>query len=110
MFTPADTIRATCAEAKAAALALPTNNAPSKDIYIIEGFVQKDGYNATVSRGQQIFWIADTENGGKVFESYYCNVPNGQAVQIGQKVRLTGQIMKYNTTPEMKNGDVEIVE
>jgi len=107
---PADTIHATCAEAKAAALALPSNNTPSKDIYVVEGYVQSEGYNATVSRGQQIFWIADTPTGGKVFESYYCNVPNGEAVQVGQKVRLTGPIMKYNTIAEMKNGDVEVIE
>jgi len=105
-----DTIIATCEEAKAAALALPNNNEPTKDIYIITGYVQNDGYSATVSRDQQTFWIADTETGGKVFEAYWCNVPNGQAVQVGQKVKLTGPIMKYNTTAEMKNGDVEIVE
>ena len=109
-FPPIVTIHATCAEAKAAALALPGNNVPSNEIYVVEGYVQSEGYNATVSRGQQIFWIADTPTGGKVFEAYYCNVPNGQAVQIGQKVRLTGNIMKYNTTAEMKNGDVEVIE
>ena len=107
---PADTIRATCAEAKAAALALPNNNEPGKDIYIIEGYVQKDGYNASVSHGQQIFWVDDTKEGSKVFEAYYCNVPNGEAVPVGAKVRLTGNIMKYNTTAEMKNGNVEILE
>lgn len=106
---PADTIYATCEEAKAAALALTENNVPTKDIYIIEGYVQQEGYNASVSRNQQIFWIADTQNGGKVFEAYYCNVPNGEAVPVGAKVRLKGNIMKYNTTPEMKNGDVEII-
>lgn len=107
---PADTIYATCAEAKAAALALPENNVATKDIYVIEGYVQSEGYKAEVSRGQQIFWIDDVQAGKKVFESYYCNVPNGEAVQVGQKVRLTGPIMKYNTTAEMKNGNVEIIE
>lgn len=109
-FKPGDTIYATCAEAKAIAFALPTNNTPTKDIYVIEGYVQQDGYNATVSRGQQVFWIADTQTGGKVFESYYCNVPGGNAVPVGAKVRLTGPIMKYNTTAEMKNGNVEVIE
>lgn len=107
---PADTIYATCAEAKAAALALANNNEPTKDIYVIEGYVQKDGYKAEVSRGQQVFWIDDKPAGSKVFESYYCNVPNEQAVPVGAKVRLIGPIMKYNTTAEMKNGDVEILE
>lgn len=110
VFKPADTIHATCAEAKAAALALPESNVPSSDIYVVEGYVQSAGYNSSVSRGQQIFWIDDVKNGNKVFESYYCNVPNGEAVPIGAKVRMTGTIMRYNSTPEMKNGDVEIIE
>ena len=109
-LVPADTIYATCAEAKAAALALPENNVATKDIYVIEGYVQSAGYNAEVSRGQQIFWIDDVVSGAKTFESYYCNVPNGEAVPVGAKVRLTGPIMKYNTTAEMKNGEVEILE
>ena len=108
-FPPIDTIRATCAEAKAAALALAANNTPSKDIYIIEGYVQSAGYSSSISRGQQIFWVDDVKNGAKTFEAYYCNVPDGKAVPVGAKVRLTGPIMKYNTTPEMKNGDVEII-
>lgn len=110
-FPPIVTIHATCAEAKAAALAMTTLNVPSDEIYVIEGYVQSEGYNATVSRGQQTFWIADTPTGGKVFQAYWCNVPNSQPVQVGQKVRLTGNILKYNnTTAEMKNGDVEIIE
>lgn len=105
-----DTIHATCAEAKEAALKLE-NNVPSKDIYVIEGYVQTDGYDATISKGQQkFFWIADTPNGGKVFEAYYCNVPGGNPVPKGAKVRLTGKIMRYNSTAEMKNGDTEILE
>ena len=106
-----DTIRATCAEAKAAALALPENNTPSKDIYVVEGYVQNEGYSATISRGQQTFWIADTQTGGKVFEAYWCDVPDGATpVAVGDKVRLTGKIMKYGSTPEMKNGKITILE
>lgn len=106
---PADTIRATCAEAKEAALALPAGET-SNDIYIVEGYVQKAGYSATVSRDQQVFWVDDKANGAKVFEAYWCNVPNGQAVPVGAKVRLTGKIMNYGgTTAEMKNGDVVIL-
>ena len=108
-FPPVDTIYATCEEARNAALAMTSNN--SHDIYVIEGYVQSAGYNSTVSRGQQTFWIADTEDGGKVFEAYWCDVPDGVTpVPVGAKVRLTGNIMKYNTTPEMKNGQVEIIE
>lgn len=109
---PADTIHATCAEAKAAALAL-ASGATSKDIYIVEGYVQSTGYDATISKGQQKwFWIDDTKTGGKVLEAYWCNVPDGTTpVPVGAKIRLTGNLMNYNgTTAEIKNGDIEILE
>lgn len=107
-----DTIRATCAEAKTAALALP-NGGISKDIYIIEGYVQSEGYSDEISRGQQkYFWIDDVKEGSKVFEAYWCDVPDGVTpVPVGAKVRLTGKLMNYNNnTAEMKNGKITILE
>lgn len=107
-----DTIRATCAEAKAAALALE-NGATSAEIYIIDGYVQSEGYDATISRGQQKwFWIDDVAAGAKTFEAYWCDVPDGATpVPVGAKVRLTGKIMNYNgTVAEMKNGKITILE
>ena len=106
----ADTIKATCAEAKAV-VANMANNQTTKDIYIIEGYVQSAGYDATISKGQQKFlWLDDVKEGNKVVQGYWCNVPNGTAVPVGTKVRMTGQITKYNGNPEIKNGDVEIIE
>ena len=111
-FKPGDTIYATCAEAKTAALAM-ASGATSKDIYVVEGYVQSAGYDATISKGQQKwFWIDDTKTGNKVLEAYWCNVPDGQtAVPVGAKIRLTGNLMNYNgTTAEIKNGDIVILE
>jgi len=107
---PADTIKATCAEAQAAALAL-ASGATSKDVYVVEGYVQSTGYSDEISKGQQKwFWLDDKKSGGKVLEAYWCNVPNETAVPVGAKVRLTGYLMNYNgTTAEIKNGDVEIL-
>ncbi len=107
-FPPIDTIYATCSEAKTAALAL-ARGTTGKDLYIIEGYVQSAGYNATVSRNQQTFWLDDTPDGGKVVQSYWGNVPDGQAVAVGTKIRLTGFLMNYNGTAEVKNGDIEIL-
>lgn len=107
-----DTIHATCAEAKTAALALP-NGGISKDVYIIEGYVQSAGYDATISKGQQKwFWLDDVKEGSKVFEAYWCDVPDGVTpVPVGAKVRLTGKLMNYNGhTAEMKNGKITILE
>ncbi len=107
-----DTIHATCAEAKTAALALP-NGGTSTDIYIIEGYVQSAGYSSEISRGQQKwFWLDDVKEGSKVFEAYWCDVPDGVTpVPVGAKVRLTGKLMNYNgNTAEMKNGKITILE
>ena len=107
-----DTIHATCAEAKTAALALP-NGGTSTDVYIIEGYVQSAGYDATISKGQQKwFWLDDVKEGSKVFEAYWCDVPDGVTpVPVGAKVRLTGKLMNYNgNTAEMKNGKITILE
>ena len=107
-----DTIHATCAEAKTAALALP-NGGTSTDVYIIEGYVQSAGYDATISKGQQKwFWLDDVKEGSKVFEAYWCDVPDGVTpVPVGAKVRLTGKLMNYNGhTAEMKNGKITILE
>lgn len=107
-----DTIRATCQEAKAAALALPSGGT-STDIYIVEGYVQSAGYSSEISRGQQKwFWLDDVKEGQKVFEAYWCDVPDGVTpVPVGAKVRLTGKLMNYGgNTAEMKNGKIKILE
>ena len=95
----------TCEEAAAIAASLP-HNTPTAETYTVIGYVtETDG---VVSRNQQIFWMADTPNGGKVFQSYWGNVT--EAVSVGDKVSLTGQIMRYNSTYEIKNGDVVLLQ
>ena len=109
---PPETYEVTCEEAHDIALDLPKGGT-SNDIYIVEGYVQSDGYDATISRGQQkMFWIDDQPNGGKVLEAYWCNVPDGATpVPVGAHIRLKGKLMNYNgTTAEIKNGDIEILE
>ena len=111
-FPIPDTIRATCAQAKDSALALP-NGGSSKDIYVVEGYVQSAGYSSEISKGQQKwFWIDDKPSGSKVLEAYWCNVPDGTTpVAVGAKIRLTGFLLNYNgNTAEIKNGDIEILE
>ena len=94
----------TCEEAAAIAASL-SHNTPTAETYTVIGYVtETDG---VVSRNQQIFWMADTPNGGNVFQSYWGNVT--EAVAVGDKVSLTGQIMRYNSTYEIKNGDVVIL-
>lgn len=107
---PADTFYITCDQAPIIASQLP-NGGSSKDIYVVTGYVQKDGYSDEISRGQQkYFWMDDKKNGKKVFEAFYCNVPDEEPVPIGAKVQVTGHIMNYNNNiAEIKNGDVVIL-
>lgn len=95
----------TCAQANQIASGL-NHNTPTTMIYNILGYVtETDG---VVSRGQQIFWMADTENGGKVIQSYWGNVP--EQIKVGDYVSLKGNILRYNSTYEVKHGDVLLLE
>jgi hypothetical protein len=51
--------------------------------------------------------MADAQNGGRVFQSYWCTVP--EVMQVSDKVSVTGQIMRYNSTYEIKNGTVVLL-
>lgn len=106
---PGNAIEKTCAEAAAIALAMSENNVASAETYSITGYITSIVGN--VSRNQQTFWMADTKDGGQVFEAYWADLPEGVSeFTVGSKVRITGNIMKYNTTPEIKNAKVEILE
>ncbi|MBO7120171.1 MAG: carbohydrate binding domain-containing protein [Bacteroidaceae bacterium] len=109
-----DGIAVTCAEAVELTNAL-ADGGTSADAYTVTGYITEVVGN--VSRNQQTFWMADTQDGGRVFEAYYANLPAGvSAFAVGMKVKLTGQLLKYvnNTsgqvTPEIKNGDVVVLE
>ncbi len=104
----------TCAEAVTLTNAL-ADGATSAETYTVTGYITEVVGN--VSRNQQTFWMADTKDGGKVFEAYYANLPEGvSAFKAGMKVKITGQLLKYvnsnsgQVTPEIKNANVEILE
>ena len=102
----------TCAQAVELTNAL-TDGGTSTDTYSITGYITEVIVN--VSRNQQSFWMADTKDGGRVFEAYWANLPSGvSAFAVGMKVKITGKLMKYvkdgNVTPEIKNADVVVLE
>ncbi len=109
--TPSGT-EVTCAQAVELTKAL-ADGATSSEIYTVKGYITEVVGN--VSRNQQTFWMADTKDGGKVFEAYWANLPDGvSAFTVGSLVKITGQLTKYvkdgNVTPEIKNATVEILE
>jgi len=109
---PADAIEVTCAEAVTATNKL-ADNATSTETYAVTGYITE--VVGSVSKNQQTFWMADTKDGGKVFEAYWANLPSGvSAFTVGMKVKITGNLTKYvkdgAVTPEIKNATVEILE
>ena len=94
-----------CAEAAEIAAGL-AHNTPTKETYTVVGYVTEI-INGVTNDNAQSFWIADTKEGGRVFQSYYCYVP--KAMQVGYRVAITGNIMRYNSTYEIKNGTVEVL-
>lgn len=102
----------TCAQAVEYTNAL-ADGATSTETYTITGYITE--VVGTVSKNQQSFWMADTKDGGQVFEAYWANLPEGVTEFVtGSKVKITGQLIKYVknnvVTPEMKNATVEILE
>ncbi len=109
--TPAGT-EVTCAQAVELTNALE-DGATSAEVYSVTGYITEVVGN--VSKNQQTFWMADTKDGGKVFEAFYANLPEGVTeFKAGMKVKITGNLMKYvkneQVTPEIKNATVEILE
>ena len=99
--------RVTAAEAAELAMKVASNNALTSVTYVINAYVTSV-IDQTLSSGQQRFWVADTKDGGQVLQSYYCNVP--QVLKVGDYIQMFGKLTKYNTSPQMKNGDVTIAE
>ena len=102
----------TCAQAVELTNAL-ADGGTSSETYTVTGYITEVIGN--VSRDQQSFWMADTKEGGQVFEAYWANLPSGvSAFKVGMKVKITGQLTKFvkdgQVTPEIKNANVEILE
>ena len=104
-------IPVTCAEAAAAMPAQAGDE--TADVYIVTGYITNT--NGTISKGQQTFYMDDVKGSQKTFQGYYCNLPTEEVeanhpLNVGDKITLTGKILNYNNTPEIKNGDVAIIE
>ena len=103
-----------CAEAAEAALSVSENNELYKDsaVYTIPGYVTEIAFAYDSTKNNMSFWMADEKNGGKVLEAYKCVIMKADdAVRVGDLVKVTGCLTKYNKTPEFAAGcTVEIVE
>ena len=103
----------TCAKAVELCNAL-ADGATSTETYTITGYIT-DVF-ANISNGQQSFWLSDNNDGQKMVQAYWANLPQGvEAFTAGSKVKITGKLLKYVKTDgtiitEVKNANVEILE
>ena len=108
-----EVVEITCAQAVELCTAL-ADNASSAETYAITGYIT-DVF-AEVSKGQQSFWLSDNNDGQKMVQAYWANLPEGvEKFVAGSKVKITGKLLKYVKTDgtvitEVKNADVEILE
>ena len=108
-----DVTEITCAKAIELCAAL-ADNASSTETYAITGYIT-DVF-AEVSKGQQSFWLSDNNDGQKMVQAYWANLPEGvEKFVAGSKVKITGKLIKYvkkdgTIITEVKNADVEILE
>ena len=70
----AEGIEVTCAEAVELTHAL-ADGATSAETYTVTGYITE--VIGEVSRNQQTFWMADTKDGGRIFEAYWADLPEG---------------------------------
>ncbi len=93
----------TCAEAREAALSVSGNNVEYNNGEEIEvtGYVTaiQTAYNDQYHNIS--FWMADAADGGNVLEAYRAACATAaDAPNVGDKVKVTGKLTKYNSTPE----------
>jgi hypothetical protein len=101
-----------CAEAAIAAMSVSENNELYNNgaYYTIEGYVSSIAYEWKEANKNMSFWMDDTINGGNVLEAYKCVIEKEEdAVRVGDKVAVTGQLTKYNTTPEFAAGCTVVI-
>ena len=96
----------TCQEAREKALALSVGSQSTEE-YVVVGYVTSLNGSYSTQYKSQSFWVADTPDGGNVFYAFQCYYD--KPVVKGDKVLLTGKLLNYNGTPEMKWGQTEVL-
>lgn len=100
----------TCAEAAEAALSVSGNNVLYADglVFDVTGFVTEIAYE--LKDGSMSFWMADEADGENTIEAYKCAITNEEdAPVVGDKVKVTGKLTKYGTTPEFAQGNTCVI-
>lgn len=100
-------ISITCAEARTNALSVSADNELYNGgaTYVARGYVTAIQTAWSSSWKNVSFWIADTQNGGKIIQAFRCEAQTqAEAPNVGALVDVTGQLTKYGSTPEFAAG------
>ena len=102
----------TCADAAAAALSVSGNNVEYNNGEEIEvtGYVTgiKTAYSDQYHNIS--FWMADAADGGEVLQAFRAACATAaDAPAVGDQVKVTGKLTKYNTTPEFAAGCTYVI-
>ena len=95
----------TCAEAAELAMTVSGNNIPVGEglEFIIEGYVTEITY--AYGGSNMSFWMADEADGDNTLQAYKVEPESAEAVpEVGDKVKVTGKLTKYNTDPQVAAG------
>ena len=95
----------TCAAAATAALSVSANNELYAEglKFTVEGYVT-DASKYSAGEYNSLFWMADEKGTEKVLEAYKPEIVGEGTPEAGDKVRVVGQLTKYNTTAEFAGG------
>ena len=86
----------TCAEAAEAA------KGGSKELVTVQGYVTAIATAWNSQYNNVSFWMADTQDGGKVLEAFRAVCEKEEdAPRVGDLVKATGNLDMYNSTPEL---------
>lgn len=105
-FKPTPNQEITCAQAKEYAMSLEAGATGDIPVVVV-------GYITDLFSNKITFWMDDKQGTTKTFQAYSIKSvsPVYLGLQNGAKVKVSGYVTNYSgTTPELKNGVVEIVE
>lgn len=108
-YIPAEGDTITCAQAKEYVGNYVASGAESEFEVYVMGYATELLANLSNDQ-QQSFWMDDAKGTKKTIEAFYCYLPTGKTVLKDTKVLIHGKLSSYNGTPEIKNGDIIILE
>lgn len=96
-----------CTQASDYALSVGADNVAYNDgeVFVVRGYVTSIQIEWNSQYKNVSFWMADTQDGGKVIEAFRCVAKTEADVpSVGDLVDVTGKLTKYNSTPQIAAG------